>query len=134
MKIYVADTHTILWYLSGNKRLSAKAKKIFKQAQMGRSQVIIPSITLVETIFLVQREKVDRDILNLLLRLSENPRESIYIYSLHKAVVLTLGDFGPAAVPELADRIIAATARYLGAPLLTRDNVIQSSSLVETIW
>jgi predicted nucleic acid-binding protein len=47
------------------------------------------------------------------------------------AVVRALSDFGPAAIPEIADRIIAATARALDLPLLTTDPVIGESKLVK---
>lgn len=36
-------------------------------------------------------------------------------------------------VPDLSDRIIAATALYLGVPVISRDKKIQLSS-VNTIW
>lgn len=36
-------------------------------------------------------------------------------------------------VPDMPDRIIAATARYLGLPLVTCDTKIQASD-IETIW
>ncbi len=38
------------------------------------------------------------------------------------------------AVPELADRIITATALSLGLPLITKDHRIQESKLVSTVW
>ncbi|WP_336389855.1 PIN domain-containing protein [Scytonema hofmannii] len=38
-----------------------------------------------------------------------------------------------AQVPDLPDRIIAATALYLGVPIISRDNKIQLSS-INTIW
>ena len=37
-------------------------------------------------------------------------------------------------VPELHDRIIVGTAKWLGVPLLTRDEVMQASRHVHTIW
>jgi predicted nucleic acid-binding protein len=37
------------------------------------------------------------------------------------------------AVPEMPDRIIAATALHLGIPLITRDERLQSAA-IETIW
>jgi predicted nucleic acid-binding protein len=37
------------------------------------------------------------------------------------------------AVPEMPDRIIAATAVHLGIPLITRDERIQSAG-INTIW
>ena len=36
-------------------------------------------------------------------------------------------------VPEMPDRIIAATALHLGLPLITRDQQIQSTG-IKTIW
>lgn len=130
----VTDTHAIIWYLSKSKRLSRKAHTIFQQAQAGYGHVVVPSIVLVETIFLVQRMRVEEDITEILLALTEDPADGIYIYPLDKAVVQALSHFGPVAIPELADRIIAATALCLDLPLLTTDSTIQESSLVETVW
>ena len=41
---------------------------------------------------------------------------------------------GLAIVPEMPDRIIAATAQSLGLPLVTRDCRIQNLSALVTIW
>jgi predicted nucleic acid-binding protein len=38
-----------------------------------------------------------------------------------------------AIVPDMPDRIIAATALYLNLPLVTADHKIQASN-VQTIW
>lgn len=38
-----------------------------------------------------------------------------------------------ALIPELPDRIIAATALHLGIPLISRDHKIQASGLL-TLW
>lgn len=37
-------------------------------------------------------------------------------------------------VPELHDRVIVATARYLGVPILTGDQVIDASKHAQTLW
>jgi predicted nucleic acid-binding protein len=100
----------------------------------GQGHVVIPSIVLVETIFLVQREKLDEEVVKTLLSLTENANDGIYIYPLNKAVVQALSHFGPMAIPELADRIIAATAIHLNLPLLTIDSSIQAAKLVRTVW
>jgi len=134
MRDFVTDTHAVIWYLSRNKRLSRKTRAIFQKAQAGYGHVVVPSIVLVETIFLAQRMRVDKDITKVLLALTENPADGIYIYPLNKAVVQALSRFGPVAIPELADRIIAATALHLDLPLLTTDSAIRESGLVKTVW
>ena len=93
----------------------------------------MPSIALVEAIFLSQRKRVSETLLARVLELQEDPDASIAVVPLDMAVVRTLNDFGPAAVPELADRVIAATARALQLPLLTVDPAIVASGLVEVI-
>lgn len=134
MRDFVTDTHAVIWYLSGSKRLSRKGRVIFQKAATGHNHIVIPSIVLVETIFLVQRARLDEEVVKTLLALTENPDDGIYIYPLNKAVVQALSHVGPAAIPELVDRIIAATALHLDLPLLTTDASIQASKLVKTIW
>jgi PIN domain nuclease of toxin-antitoxin system len=67
------------------------------------------------------------------MTLSETADANIYITPLNMAVVQALRDFGPAAIPELADRIIAATARSLELPLITTDPVIAESKLIKVV-
>lgn len=134
MNAVVTDTHAIIWYFSGNKRLSRKGRTIFEQAQLGQKQIVVPSIVLVETIFLLQRARIDKTIVQALLSLPESIQDSIYIYPLNKAVVSALGYFGSAVIPELADRIVAATAYHLALPILTTDSDMQESNLIQTIW
>jgi hypothetical protein len=68
------------------------------------------------------------------LALTEDHADGIYVYPLNKAVVQALTHFGPVAIPELADCIIAATAPCLDLPLLTADTTIQESNLNKTVW
>ena len=37
------------------------------------------------------------------------------------------------SVPDMPDRIVAATAVYLGVPVISRDGRIRASS-IQTIW
>ena len=37
-------------------------------------------------------------------------------------------------IPELHDKIIVATAKYLNLPLMTKDASLRELSYVETIW
>jgi hypothetical protein len=37
-------------------------------------------------------------------------------------------------IPELHDKIIVATAKYIGVPLITKDVTIQNLSSVSAIW
>jgi PIN domain nuclease of toxin-antitoxin system len=37
-------------------------------------------------------------------------------------------------IPELHDKIIVSTAKYLKAPIITKDKVLQKLPKVKTIW
>ena len=48
-------------------------------------------------------------------------------------IALTLRQVDRSQIPNLPDRIIAATALYLNVPVISRDRRIQLSS-IDTIW
>jgi len=133
MKRYATDTQCILWYLAEDRRLPRVAQAAFKAAEEGRAQILVPSITLVEALFLLQRQRVPDAAISQLLTLSEDPSASMYVVPLDMPVVHAVRDFGPAAGPELPDRIVAATARALDIPLITTDPVIAESGLVKVL-
>jgi PIN domain nuclease of toxin-antitoxin system len=128
---YVSDTQCLLWYMTQDQRLPKIARTAFQQAKEGATQILVPSIVLVEAVFLAERQRVPKPVLNHLMALSDAPGAGICVVPLDLAVARTVSDFGPAAVPELADRIIAATARAFNLPLLTTDPAIEASGRVK---
>ena len=134
MKRYVADTHSILWHFAEDRHLSRRARKIFDSVEEGYAQVLVPSIVLVEAVFLAQRQRVSEEQVSQLFALSEDAEASICVVPLNVAVAQAVSDFGPAAIPDMPGRIIAATARALGLPLITVDPVISDSGLVTVLW
>jgi predicted nucleic acid-binding protein len=56
------------------------------------------------------------------------------VVPLDLAIAQTLRQVPRDIVPEMPDRIIAATAQYLNLPLVTRDLRIQALTTIQTIW
>lgn len=54
----VADTHAILWYLRAPERLSASALTAFRTAEAAGSPIYLPSISVVELIYLVEKQRI----------------------------------------------------------------------------
>jgi PIN domain nuclease of toxin-antitoxin system len=133
VKRYVTDTQCLLWHMARDRHLPKAVRSIFEATENGQAQVLVPSICLVEALFLLQRQRVPQTIVERLLQLPEHMQASLRVVPLDMAVVHAVADFGPAAVPELADRVIAATARALNLPLLTVDHAIVRSGLVDVI-
>ena len=133
MKRYVVDTQCVLWYLAKDRRLPKAARGAFDAASNGRGQILVPSITIVEAVFLLQRQRISETVVKELLLLPEASDAALCVTSLDMAVARVVHEFGPVAVPELADRIIAATARALNLPLITVDPEIIESGLVHVV-
>jgi len=134
MRRYVADTQSILWHLAKDRHLSRQARRIFGLVEKGRAQVLIPSIVLVEAIFLMQRDRIPKAQVSQLFALSEDTDANFYVVPLNMTVAKAVSDFGPVAIPDMPDRIIAATARALNLPLITVDPIIADSELVKVVW
>ncbi len=129
----VLDTHAVLWYLSADPRLSATAKATIDGALAARrGRVAISSISLVEIVYLMERRRIDPESLAQILR-SLDLRRTIVELPVDRSIMPGLAAIDRAQVPDMPDRIIAATAAHLGVPLISRDAKIRASS-VPTIW
>lgn len=133
MKQYVTDTQCLLWYLTADRRLPRAIPSVYDAMEDGHAQIFVPSMVLVETLFLFQRECVTEKIVSQLMELSEEQDATLCVLPMDMSVVRTVRDFGPAVVKELADRVIAATARAFDLPLLTVDEEIIRSGLVKVV-
>ena len=64
----------------------------------------------------------------------KNPATAPTIAPLDLTVAETLAQIPRATVPDMPDRIIAATALWLGLPLVTRDSRICLLPNISTVW
>jgi len=129
----VADTHAVLWYTYGDARLSRPAKAFIDSTAAAGNQIGLASVTLVEVVYLIEKRKIPVESLTLLATALSNPRSSFIEISLNLHVARTLSRIDVFSVPDMPDRIIAATALSLGVPIISRDAKIQTSGLA-TIW
>ena len=58
MIVGVLDTHTILWFLSGDPKLSATARNFILNASDAGNDLAISSITLVEMVYLIEKGRI----------------------------------------------------------------------------
>ena len=47
----VADTHALIWYLFGDRRIGQTARTTIYNAEMSGHQIAVSSITLIEIVF-----------------------------------------------------------------------------------
>ena len=134
MSQYVTDTHPLLWHISGDPRLSSTAQRVFEDADAGRHQILIPSIVLVEAVYLAEKKRIDPLVLDQLFFLLDLVSANHILVPLELGVARTLRTLDREQVPDMPDRIVVATAKYLGLELITKDSDITDSGIVPVIW
>lgn len=131
--LILLDTHVLQWLVADSSRLSRPAASAIRRARAGDG-IAIASITLWELASLIAYGRIQtyariEDSLDLLVR------SSGVIVKPITPVIAALATQFPADYPrDPADRLIGATARAEGLPLVTRDERIRSSPLLKTIW
>ncbi len=124
---FVTDTHCLLWYLQGDKRLSTASRRLFDGHDKAK-QVVIPTIVLAELLHLSRKYQVPFSFEKLLASLAGDERYDMM--SLTVEVIREAMALGPL---EMHDALIVATALHLDIPLMTRDQEIVDSGVIKTI-
>ena len=129
----VLDTHTVLWYLENSKELSAFARTTIEDAIRDARGVHVSAISVIETVYLVERRRLPPTALQRLRTALSDPSTGLFIAPVDASVANALENIPRSIVPDMPDRIIAATALHLGLPLVTRDRRLQSAG-IQTSW
>lgn len=134
MSAYVTDTHGLIWHLTADGQLSSVCRTIFEAADRGEAKVWIPGIVLVETVYLAERARFPLTLVTRMLDLIDPPSAGYEVAPLDAGVVRALATIDRSVVPDMPDRVIAATALTRGVPLLTRDRRIRFALGTRAVW
>jgi len=133
MRDAVTDTHGLIWYLEDSPRLGSGARAVFDACDRGEVVVYVPTICLVEIIYLQEKGRIPVDLKAALDTELQAGTTGLILASLTPEVADAVAHVPRSDVSDMPDRIIAATAVHLDLPLISRDRAIQLSA-VETIW
>ena len=129
----VADTHAALCYLFGDPKLSVTAKAFVNSAAAARHTIQLAPISLVEAVYLNEKNRLPTSAYADLRRALANPNHVLKEAPFTSEVVEVMRQISRNSVPDMPDRIIAATALYRGVPVISRDGHIRASN-IHTIW
>ena len=125
------DTCAIIWDAIDSSKLTSRAKKLIKQNE---SQLLICDISIWEISMLIKKKRLVVDnsaaaFINLLLQ-----SRNYMVQEITPEIADLSVNFGSEMNNDPADRLIAATSVLANAPIVTADDNLRGSSLVETIW
>ncbi len=127
------DTHVLVWWVSGCHRLPARVLRTIEHC-LEEAEVLVSAITAWEISMLIEKGRLllGMDVECWLDTVSGNEGLRFVPVNREIAIKSTLlpGNFHK----DPADRMIVATARSLGIPLVTADEKILSWPHVRTLW
>ena len=126
------DTHILIWWVNGSSRLSPAQQEVVASAS-AESPLLVSDISLweVATLHSLGRIKLAIPLRAWLDKAVAPPL--VRRYGISPAIAAELATFPDSFQRDPADRILVATARVLGATLLTKDRRIIDSALVGTL-
>jgi PIN domain nuclease of toxin-antitoxin system len=128
----LADTHILLWWINNDSKLGRRLQRTLARIKPD-NPLIISDISLWEIATLVSlgRIEIDRSLRQWLEELCAPPL--VECQRVTPAIAAEVAALPESFHRDPADRIIVATARILGATLLTHDRKIIDSKLVATL-
>ncbi len=128
MNSYVTDTQALVKFMMGKKVINNRSHQAFIDADSGNGVIIIPAIVLMEVLYLFEKNRIPVDLIQTeeLINGKNYQFEPLSFEILKTASEIT-------DIPELHDRLISATARYLDLPIITNDPLIIASEFVTVV-
>lgn len=127
---YVLDTHALIWYFTGSRKLSRKAKEVIDDCISEGGKLLVPTIVLSEALDIAEKEKVEFDFQKMYQLINDSPVFQVIGFGASIFdETLEISD-----IKEIHDRIIVATAKFYSADVITRDRIIRSSGEVESLF
>ena len=125
------DTHVLIWTAMEPERLSKAATAAIQDAR-SRGEIWISDITLWEIAWLLRHGRIRTE------QTLESFVHDISLPVTSKPITATIAtvavDFPEEYPKDPADRLIGATSKVEGLPLITADSALRRCPLIHSIW
>ena len=109
------------------------ARSFIHDAEVARWKIAVSSISLVEIVYLEEKSRIAATACELLTRSFADDEQVFVEAPVDSAIADAMRSVNRAQVPDMPDRIIAATGLRFDVPVITRDSQIRAAD-IETIW
>jgi PIN domain nuclease of toxin-antitoxin system len=113
--------------------LSTAAEAFINEAATARRKIAISTISLAEVVYLVEKKRLPALAYDELTQALADPEHVFTEAVFSAAIVQAMRQVPRAEVPDMPDRMVAATAVYFDVPVISRDRRIRAAS-VKTVW
>lgn len=126
---YLLDTVSIIRHFAGIPKIGAMAKQILSEIESGKSEGVISVISLMEIMYLAEKKRIQISLPNAIKKIESS--SNYHIIDLTSEILITASRI---RFPELHDRLIIATARYLDIPIISSDTSFKQIDKLTVIW
>lgn len=127
--IYILDTHVLIWYFIGSKRLHKELHRKIDEVRNKNGRLLVPTIVLAEALDISEKERITFGFEEMYRLIKEEPEFEIVGFGrevMHEVTKIK-------EIKEIHDRIISATARFYQVGIMTKDRIIGESGEVEVL-
>jgi len=133
MVVAIADTHAAIWYLFSDPRLGNAASAFIDNTIARGDHIGVSAISIAEMVYLIEKGRIPVNALNDIHVATADPKAVLRHVALDESIAIKMAEVPRQDLPDLPDRIIAATALFYGVPVLSGDSRIRSSN-IQTTW
>jgi len=127
---YVLDTHACVYALTAPRKLGPAARSALETIEAGRAKGWVPAAVAAEIALLRERDRIGIGIPELRTAFEQTPNLDFLPLDL-----LQVEEFAAlASIQDPFDRLIVGACRVAGARLISRDQRLQESKLIRTVW
>ena len=123
---YLLDTVTIVRYFSNSKNIGKQALQILDNNE---NQFYIPVMALIEIMYLAEKKRITISLQEVITKVEQ--RRNCHFLNITPPVVTVANNID---FPELHDRLILASAKFLNIPIISSDGAFPSVDGITTIW
>jgi PIN domain nuclease of toxin-antitoxin system len=126
----VFDTHACIYALAAPARLGRAARRVLAGVEAGRATAWIPAAVVAEIVMLKELGRTTVGLPELRTAMEHAPGLRFLALDWKQ-----LDEFAAlVAIRDPFDRLIVSACRAVDSPLVTKDDALQASGVVRTVW
>ena len=126
---YLLDTVALVRHFAGSGKIGKKAARLLDTAGEGEHEFVISVISLMEVMYLAEKNRIEINLVETLDHIDSTPQYTVV--NLNPDILRVAEDID---FYELHDRLILATAKWLGVSVISSDGKFVAVEGIEVVW